>query len=218
MRTKVLIVMVGAALTLSACFDDDNGNNRLGNGGAPPSALNNAPTISGSPPPTILEGEAYEFIPIASDADSDTLEFTIARKPAWASFDRTTGRLWGTPSTEDVGNFTNIGIEVSDGQASAALVDFDITVNAIALGAATLSWNPPTENTNGTTLNDLAGYRIYYGRNADNLNQMILVNNPGLTRYVVENLTPARWYFSMASVNSQGTEGARSPNVNKTIT
>ena len=33
---------------------------------------------------------------------------------------------------------------------------------------------------------------------------MVVVNNPGLTRYVIENLTPARWYFSMTSVNSRG--------------
>lgn len=208
-------VWLSAMLLLSACFDDDN-ERVAGDGGNPP-AMNNRPTITGSPPPNVLEGELYEFMPTASDADGDALEFTIARKPAWASFDPATGRLSGTPNTEDVGNFTNIGISVSDGQASAALTNFDITVNGIALGSATLSWNPPTENVDGSSLADLSGYRIYYGRNASSPGQTIVVNNPGLTRYVVENLSPATWYFTMTSVNASGVESVRAPMLSKTI-
>jgi len=208
-------VWLGAMLLLGACFDDDD--KRIVDAGGNPSAQNNRPTITGLPPSNILEGESYEFTPSASDADGDTLEFSIARKPAWASFDPATGRLAGTPNAQDVGNFTNIGISVSDGQDSAALTGFHITVNGIALGAATLSWNPPTENTDGSSLTNLAGYRIYYGRNASNPGQSVVVNNPGLTRYVVENLSPAKWYFTMTSVNAGGVESGRSPTVSKTI-
>jgi len=209
-------VLLSATLLLSACFDDEN--KRVADGGGDPPALNNRPTISGSPSANVLEGEPYEFIPTASDADGDTLVFTIARKPAWAIFDSSTGRLSGTPATEDVGNFTNVGISVSDGRDSAALVNFDITVNGIALGSATLSWNPPTENSDGSALSDLSGYRIYYGKNAASPGQSVVVNNPGLTRYVIENLSPAKWYFTMTSVNSSGVESVRAPTVSKTIT
>jgi hypothetical protein len=209
------VVLLSAVLLLSACFDDDD--KRVDDGSGNPPALNSRPTITGSPSSNVLEGEPYEFVPTASDADGDTLAFTIARKPAWASFDSTTGRLSGTPDAEDVGNFTNIGISVSDGQDSAALVGFDISVNEIAVGSATLSWNPPTENNDGSSLTDLSGYRIYYGRNASSPAQTIVVNNPGLTRYVVENLSPAKWYFTMTSVNASGVESARAPMVSKTI-
>jgi hypothetical protein len=208
-----LVCVLGAALILSACFESDD-SKRNGNGNI---ALNQAPTITGSPPPSILEGQSYEFIPTASDPDGDTLEFTIARKPAWASFDRATGRLWGTPATEDAGNFTNVGISVSDGTVSAALADFDITVNQIAVGSASLSWTPPTENADGSVLSNLAGYRIYYGRNASNLTETVVLTNAGLTRYVVDNLSPAKWYFSMTSVNSNGVESDRSGTASKTI-
>ncbi len=51
--------------------------------------------------------------------------------------------------------------------------NFDITVNQIALGSATLSWKPPTENADGSALTNLAGYRIYYGRNRDNLTESV---------------------------------------------
>jgi len=216
MRSKLrLALTVSTALILSACFDGLEKNPpRVGEN---PVALNSAPTITGAPPSNILEGELYEFVPTATDADGDTLEFSIARKPAWASFDKATGRLSGTPDTEDVGNFTNIAIAVSDGKDTASLAAFNISVNQIALGQATLSWNPPTENADGSALTDLAGYKLYYGRNQSNLSQVVVLNNPGLTRYVVENLTQARWFFSMTSVNSEGTESLRSATVSKTI-
>ena len=76
---------------------------------------------------------------------------------------------------------------------------------------------PPTENADGSPLTDLAGYRIYYGRNQDNLTQVVVLDNPGLTRYVVENLTPARWFFAMTSVRTDGVESRRSTTASKTI-
>lgn len=209
------ILVLGATLLLSGCFDGKEDENRIGNGGGV--GGNQPPTIVGAPPPNVLEGQLYEFTPNASDPDGDTLEFSIARKPAWAQFDKATGRLTGTPGAADVGNFTNIAISVSDGRASAAMAAFDISVNQVAAGSATLSWLPPTENVDGTTLTDLAGYRIYYGRDNNNLTQVIVVNNPGLTRYVVENLTPARWYFKMTSVNTEGVESQRTETASKTI-
>ncbi|MGH8249946.1 MAG: putative Ig domain-containing protein [Steroidobacteraceae bacterium] len=216
MHSKIpLVVTTAAALVLSACFESDHRNRQVGGGNEP--AANQQPTISGSPPPSIREGEAYDFMPTASDPDGHTLEFRINRKPRWASFDRATGRLTGTPDGGDVGSYTNIRITVTDGWASAELPDFDVRVDQIGFGTATLSWMPPTENADGSTLTDLAGFRIYYGRNVSNLTETVVVNNPGLTRFVVENLSQAKWYFSMTSVNSQGVESQRSPTATKTV-
>ncbi len=215
-----LALILAATMALTGCFDDSSENNLAGNppnNPDPPGASNRAPTISGTPTASVIEGELYEFVPSAADADGDTLAFSIARKPAWATFDQASGRLSGTPDADDVGNFTNIVITVSDGEASATLGDFDITVDAIALGTATLSWNPPTENVDGTALTDLMGYRIYYGRSESQLTRSVVINNPGLTRYVVENLAQANWYFAMTSVNSEGVESRRSQTVSKTI-
>ncbi len=220
MESKFSLAMILAAtMALHGCFDDSSENDQAGNppDDPDPPAANRAPTIAGTPTATIIEGEFYEFMPTAADADGDVLTFSIARKPAWATFDRASGRLSGTPAADDVGNFTNIVITVSDGAASAALGEFDITVDAIALGSATLSWDPPTENTDGSALMDLAGYRIYYGRSESQLTRSVVINNPGLTRYVVENLAQANWFFAMTSVNSDGVESRRSPTVSKTI-
>lgn len=221
MDSKISLALVAAAaLFLGGCFVDElDGDGGKSSGGTPdsPNAENHAPTITGAPTTIVVQGEFYEFLPAASDEDGDKLTFSIARKPDWAKFDTASGRLWGTPSERDVGNFTNIQISVSDGSELAALAAFDVSVDPIANGSATLSWNPPTDNVDGTVLTDLAGYRIYFGRSADRLDRVLVIDNPGLTRYVVDNLQAARWHFAMTSVNASGRESRRSPTVSKLI-
>ena len=58
--------------------------------------------------------------------------------------------------------------------------------------AATLEWTVPTTETDGSTLADLAGYRIHYGKSVSRLDKTIEVRNPSISSYVVEGLTPAR--------------------------
>ncbi len=87
----------------------------------PTGSSNHAPTISGTAPPAVNAASAYSFVPTAADADGDTLAFSIQNKPAWATFNTSTGRLSGTPAAADVGTYSNIAISVSDGQASTAL-------------------------------------------------------------------------------------------------
>jgi hypothetical protein len=86
-----------------------------------------------------------------------------------------------------------------------------------SIGAVTLNWTAPTENTDGTPLTDLSGYDIHYGNASGNYTQTITVSNPGLATYVVDNLTPGTYYFSVTAVNSQGTESPLSSEVSTTV-
>jgi hypothetical protein len=180
-------------------------------------APNRAPTISGAPATSVLQGTAYSFQPAASDADGDALTFSIVNRPAWATFDAATGRLQGTPGLADVGTTTGIVIAVSDGKASASLATFGITVQAVATGSATLTWLPPTTNVDGTPLTNLAGFKVYWGTAPGNYPSSATIMNPGLTRYVVENLTPNTYYFAVKAVNTAGTESVFSNTESKTI-
>jgi len=83
-------------------------------------------------------------------------------------------------------------------------------------GVATISWAPPTENTDGTSLTDLAGYKIYYGTTPDSLTNVITINNVGLTSYVVDILpNNTTCYFSVTAFNSNGIESGFSNIVSK---
>jgi len=88
---------------------------------------------------------------------------------------------------------------------------------SVSTGSATLSWTAPTENEDGTTLTNLAGYRIVYGTSASALNTTVQVPNAGLTTYVIDNLAQGTWYFSMKSYTSAGLESAPTNVVSKTI-
>ena len=178
---------------------------------------NAPPVISGTPATSVAVGATYVFRPSASDANGDPLTFSIANKPGWASFSASTGRLAGTPTASQVGAYSNIRISVTDGKVSASLPAFGIAVTQIATGSATLSWTPPTRNTDGSTLTNLAGYRIYYGTSSSTLNRTVQIANAGVATYVVGNLSPATWYFAVRSYNTAGAESTSSTVVSKTI-
>lgn len=216
----VLLIALSAA-ALSGCGGGDEESPTSGTAqppsGPPTGSTNRAPTISGTAPPSVNASSPYSFAPTAADADGDTLAFTIQNKPAWAGFSTTSGRLSGTPAAADVGTYSNIAITVSDGKTSTALSAFAIAVTTVANGRATLSWTAPTENTDGSMLSNLAGYRIRYGTSSSALTQTIVVDNASVTSYVVENLSPATWYFAVTAVNSQGAESSSSNVANKQI-
>jgi hypothetical protein len=180
-------------------------------------APNRAPTIGGTPSTSVNAGSAFAFRPTASDADGDTLTFAISNRPAWATFNAATGQLTGTPTAASAGTYSNIVISVSDGTASAKLAAFSIAVVDVSNGAATLTWTPPTTNTDGSTLTTLAGYRIAYGASAAHMTQTIQLGNAGMTSYVVENLAPGTYYFAVRAYTSSGAESANSNVVTKNV-
>lgn len=183
----------------------------------PPDAAeptNSPPLISGSPATTAAVADRYRFQAQAADADGDSLSYQIANKPVWAQFDDRAGRLEGTPTDEHIGTYRNIRVSVTDGEFTASLAPFTITVEAIGNGQVTLSWQPPTANTDGSPLTDLDGYRIYYGREPDELHRMVKVS-AGVTTAVVENLADGTWHFAMTAVNAADIEGPMSATVSK---
>jgi hypothetical protein len=83
-------------------------------------------------------------------------------------------------------------------------------------GTATVSWEVPTTTTTGTTLKDLAGYRIYYGLSETDLSQAVDAG-VGLQSYVIANLGRGTWYFAVRAVTQLGVESDLSQIVYKTI-
>jgi hypothetical protein len=76
---------------------------------------------------------------------------------------------------------------------------------------------PPTENSDGTVLTDLAGYTVYYGTSPTNLTQTVKVTNPGLTAYTISNLTAGTWYFAVTAYSAAGAESVPTKTVSTTI-
>jgi hypothetical protein len=167
-------------------------------------------------------GSSYAFQPTARDPAGNPLFFSIVNKPAWASFSIATGALSGKPTSAQIGTYGDIIISARDGQLTGNLPPFSITVKAATTttapaGTAKVIWIPPSENTNGTALTDLAGYRIHYGTSTSNLNAVVQVASASLTSYTIPNLAAATWYFAISAYTTTGMESALSKTVSKTI-
>jgi hypothetical protein len=210
-------LVVLTAVLLGGCGGGGGGSSSTANANPPSSSTNAAPTISGAPAASVVAGQAYSFQPSATDPNGDQLTFSVANLPGWATFNASTGRISGTPTATQVGAYSNISISVSDGSANASLAAFSITVSDVGSGTATLSWTPPTANSDGTALTNLSGFQVRYGRTASNLDQTVSVDNPSINRYVVENLSVGTWYFAVVAVNSAGATSSLSNTSNKTI-
>jgi hypothetical protein len=110
---------------------------------------NRPPVISGTPPASVVAGTAYSYTPTATDPDGNALTFSIQNRPSWATFSTTNGRLTGTPTTSQLGSYSNIAISVSDGTAATALAPFTITVTQATNRPPVISGTPPTSVTVG---------------------------------------------------------------------
>src|SRR5262245_6185059 len=93
-------------------------------------------SIKGTPPKTATAGFWYNFRPTALVTGVPTRYFIIENKPAWATFDRSTGLLIGKPMNAHAGTYKNVKISITDGVLKMPLAPFSITVHASAAGVS----------------------------------------------------------------------------------
>jgi hypothetical protein len=95
------------------------------------------------------------------------------------------------------------------GTACPSLVETQAQTRACP-GVVSLSWTPPTRNTDGTSLTNLAGYRIHYGTSPTALISTIQLANAGTSAYTISGLAPGTYYFAVRAYSSSGTESSNS--------
>lgn len=168
---------------------------------------NRAPTIDGDANKVAQVGSEYVFQPDWSDADGDSLTFSATNLPPWAQIDRATGRISGTPRASDVGDYEAISVTVADASHHTTTSDFSITVVGPSSGVANLRWPTPVSKVDGSVLDDLAGFRILYGRDPDDLDHSVFIADPNAQSYQFATLDAGTWYFEVVAVNAGGEEG-----------
>ena len=94
----------------------------------------------------------------------------------------------------DGSSHTDRGLSYSSGTSPTAIV----------------SWTPPVQRTDGSSLNDLAGYRVYYGKALNSLTRIIDIRNPGQTSQFIDNLDSGTWYFAVTAYTQDGLESEMS--------
>jgi len=175
------------------------------------------PQISGEPQRVAIVNERYQFLPSVSGGVPGTLTFTIQNMPRWAEFDPNTGSLSGSPTFVDSGSYDGIAITVTDGNTNSSLPTFSIAVSQDGLGAITLSWLAPDENTDGSAISDLAGYRIYYGTQSGRYDRTVEISNVGLSSYVIDDLRPGTYFLVATAFNQSSVQSDYSNEVVKSV-
>jgi hypothetical protein len=97
----------------------------------------------------VLAGQSYAFTPSASDPEGARLSFAIDNRPAWASFDASSGRLSGTPAADQAGMYGSIVISATDGVSFSSLAPFGIQVTVPPNTAPVISGSPAGSVTAG---------------------------------------------------------------------
>ena len=138
--------------------------------GAAAHATSDGLTISGSGYRQVIAGQSYSFTPTTKDPSGRKLVFSIANKPAWASFSSSTGQLWGTPGVAySPVWYSGIKITVRDGVSTAALPVFGISVKRPDTYPPAISGTPATAVNVGTSYSfrpaakDPAGNSVWFG-------------------------------------------------------
>jgi len=213
MRFSVRHAVGGFLPVLAIAFFACNASVDRGQGGTretvhvPVPASKHALTISVDSSAPARAGARYELQPKVTDSDKDRLTFSADNLPPWARIDPASGKISGTPQTTDVGEHEAIVIKIADAGHYAASLPFSIRVIGTGQGVATVQWQRPLSKVDGSILDDLAGYRISYGRDPDELDHSIFISDPAQTTYEFSTLDSGIWYFAVISVNANGLEG-----------
>jgi hypothetical protein len=91
-----------------------------------------------------------------------------------------------------------------------------VASTTVTVRSALLSWTAPTQNTDGSDLTNLAGYKVYWGPSSRNYTQKANVNGASATSFTAS-LTPGTWFFAITALDSTGGESAKSNEVSKTV-
>ena len=210
-----------AVLALALCFfvvnGNGNGSSETARSAAPAPLKKHQLDIAVSKVAAARVGAAYKLLPEISNPGQRALAFTAQNLPPWARLDASTGTISGTPRTADIGEHSDIIITVADGAHRIATQPFSISVVGSGRGVATLQWRRPDSKVDGSPLDDLAGYRISYGRDPDDLDHSVFISDPDETSYEFSTLEEGMWYFAVIGVNANGVEGPPTVTAQKAI-
>jgi hypothetical protein len=83
--------------------------------------------------------------------------------------------------------------------------------------SVSLVWEAPTQNSDGSPITNLAGYKIHYGTSSDDYTETVALNNASLNRYVIDNLKSGTYYFAITAYNAQGLESPLSGEITTSV-
>ena len=79
------------------------------------------------------------------------------------------------------------------------------------IGSITIAWDAPTNNSDNSSLTDLAGYTVAYGQSSGNYTESVDIGN--FTYATISNLKSGTWCFVTKAFDYSGNESSYSNEV-----
>jgi uncharacterized protein YjdB len=159
---------------------------------------------------TIAKGATQQFTATGTYSDNSTQ--TLTNSATWSSSNT------GVATVSNAAGSNGLATAVATGTTTVSAVSGGVTGSTsltVVDRSATLTWDAPTTNTDGTALSDLKGYKLRYGTASGNYGTTIDVSN--VTTYTINNLSPGTYYLVVSAYNTAGTESDYSNEAYKTI-
>jgi len=84
-------------------------------------------------------------------------------------------------------------------------------------GSVQLTLGAPSRNTDGSPVTDLVAFKIYYGTSSGEYSNEIYLDNPGISTYVVQNLSSNIYFFAATAINGSNVESDLSNEIQRTV-
>lgn len=108
-------------------------------------------------------------------------------------------------SSSSTGSAATANNPFDSSASTAAATSTSSTSASPSSKSITLSWSRPTQNSDGTSLTDLAGYTLHYGTSSEDYTGSIQITSATQTSYVVSDSSfpPGKYYFAVSAYNAQ---------------
>jgi hypothetical protein len=123
-------------------------------------------------------------------------------------------------SSVTLSDAANYSVMVSNSELPVFSDVVSLSVSVVqVVSSIELSWDIPQEREDGSdlSLGEINGYVIVYGTDENNLTNELTVEGASVTSKVLENLNAGTYYFSIATVDSDGVQGNYSGVINQSI-
>jgi hypothetical protein len=84
------------------------------------------------------------------------------------------------------------------------------------MGSVLISWTAPTENSDGSPVSDLSGYKLYYGTSSGDYTTSVDVGNT-LSGYIVGLTSGITYYFAVTAYDESDNESTYSDEFSQLI-
>jgi trimeric autotransporter adhesin len=172
-------------------------------------------TVSAAPPTVSLSAGPASV----ARGGSSTLTWTSTNATACTASGGWTGSLatGGAKATGAINATTTYTLSCAGTGGTATQSAIVAVTTSSTGGTATVTWVPPTINTDGTPVTNLSGYTIYYGNSQSDLTQSAVVSGAATLSYEITGLASGTWYFAVAADAADGTQSAMSNVGSKTL-